>query len=207
MRPGQVQVETGATWTRVDGDTDSINGPQPLVRIGLLKAIELRVVAPDWFRVVSDGELTTGWANMAVGVKGHLGIGSNDFALRGTLYVPTGSSGFSSQRVDPELALSWSRALSERWSLGATVDERWLRQLHQGVTSPSLSIGLSLSPHVSTFVEYGADLGRGFHPLNKLDHGYTWALGLRTQLDASLGILLSSSAPAFFVGAGFCHRF
>ena len=128
-------------------------------------------------------------------------------AFRGTLYLPTGSSGLSTQRVNPELALVWSRNLSERWSLGATVNQRWLRLVHQNLTSPSFSIGRILGEHLGTFLEYGADLSREARPLHKLDNGYTWVRGGRTQLDAEVGIFLSSAAPEFFVGAGFSHLF
>lgn len=207
MPPGQVQVETGVSWTRLNADTTAADAPEPLLRIGLVKPVELRLLAPDWSHVRAAGQLTSGWADMAVGLKGHVVARGNDLSLRGTLYVPSGSAGFSSERLDPELAIAWNRALSERWSLGATVGQRWLHLVHETLSSPSLSLGRSLGRHGGTFVEYGASLGRGTRPVHKLDHGYTWTPGARTQLDASLGIALSPTAPTFFVGAGFCHRF
>ena len=124
VSPGRVQLETGGDWLRLDADTTSLDGPEALLRVGLWRGVELRVVAPD-----------------------------------------------------------------------------------QSLTSPSFSIGRSLGEHVATFVEYGADLGHGTRPLHKLDNGYTWVRGGRTQLDAEVGIFLSSAAPEFFVGAGFSHLF
>ncbi len=103
--------------------------------------------------------------------------------------------------------MAWSRSLSERWSLGATVATRRFRSDHRTVTSPSFSVGRSLGEHVATFVEYGATLGEGLHTMHRLDHGYTWLLNARTQLDASLGVALSPAAPDFFVGVGWCRRF
>jgi hypothetical protein len=200
-------VETGASWTRVDADTTAADLPQPLLRIGLAKPVELRLSAPDWFHVRAAGQSTSGRADTAVGLKAHAAAGGNDLSLRGTLYLPSGSAGFSSERVDPELAVAWSRALSGHWSLGSTVGVRWLRLLHETLTSPSLSLGRSLGRRGGAFVEYSATLGWGDRPVHRLDHGYTWNPGPHTQLDASLGIALSPAADRFFAATGFCHLF
>jgi hypothetical protein len=207
VSPRHVQVETGVNWTRLDGDTTAADGPELLLRIGLVRSLELRLATPDWFDVRAAGRQTSGWADMAVGLKGHVAARGNDFSLRGTLYLPSGGAGFSSERLDPELAIAWSRSLSERWSLGSTFGLRWLRLVHETLSSPSLSLGRSLGRRAGTFVEYGASLGRGERPVHKLDHGYTWNPSPRTQLDVSLGIALSPAAPRFFVAAGFCHLF
>jgi hypothetical protein len=205
---GHVQAEAGAAWTRVDSHTSTTDLPQLLIRVGLLGPLELRVLAPDFVRTRVDGQTSTGWSDMAVGLKVHLGsVGGSDFSLRATADVPTGSSDLTARLVDPEGAVAWSRSLSERWSLGATVAVRWSRFEHQTLTSPSFSVGRSLGEHVATFVEYGASLGEGLRPLHRLDHGYTWLVNARTQLDASLGVALSSAAPDFFVAVGWCRRF
>jgi Putative MetA-pathway of phenol degradation len=205
--PRHVQVEVGATWAHVDGATSDGDFTEALLRVGLAKEVELRVVAPDYFRSWGDLGVGTGWTDMAVGVKGHVAAGENELALRGTVYLPTGSPNLSSSRVDPELAVAWSRDLSKRWSAGATVGERWLRKFHQRLTSPSASVGLGLSPRWSTFLEYGGNFGRGVRPVHRLDHGYTWSPTARSQLDASIGIALSPAAPDFFVEAGYVRRF
>jgi len=84
---------------------------------------------------------------------------------------------------------------------------RRLRLLHETLTSPSVSLGRALGEHVATFFEYGANVAREESALHKLDHGYTWLVHPRTQLDASLSVGLSASAPDFFVEVGFCRRF
>lgn len=205
---GRAQAEAGAAWTRIDSRTSTTDLPQLLIRVGLLGPVELRVLAPDYVRTRSYGRTETGWADMAVGLKVHLGsFGGSDLTLRATADVPTGSSDLTAHLVDPEAAVAWSRSLSERWSLGATVGARRLRFDHRTLTSPSFSVGRSLGEHLATFVEYGASLGEGLRPMHRLDHGYTWLVNARTQLDASLGVALSSAAPDFFVGVGWCRRF
>ena len=205
---GRVQAEAGATWTRIDSDTSTTDLPALLVRIGLLGPVELRVLAPDYVRTRSDGRTATGWSDTAAGLKVHLGsVGGSDFSLRATVDLPTGSSDLTARLVDPEAAIAWTRSLSERWSLGATVAARRSRSEVRTLTSPSFSVGRSLGEHVATFLEYGAIVGEGVRPLHRLDHGYTWLVNDRTQLDASLGVALSAAAPDFFLGVGWCRRF
>lgn len=205
--PGRLQLEAGGDWSYVDADNHALDGPELLVRVGLVRSLELRVVAPDAVRGALEGETTSGWTDMSLGVKGHLAAWGNDFAIRGTLYLPTGSPAFTSERVDPELALAWGRTLSRRWSLGATINQRWQRQDSQAATSPSFAVNLSLGARAAAYLEYGADLSRSAPTRHKIDHGYSWSVGARTALDAELGVFLSSADPQLFVGAGISHRF
>jgi hypothetical protein len=204
---GRVQAETGLTWTKVDSGSSVLDLPQAVVRVGLGPSVELRVTVPDWVRTRADGETSSGWSDSALGLRAHLSAGKSDFAFRGTVYLPTGSDALTADRAEPEVAVSWSRALDPRWSLAATLSVRRLRLLHQTLTSPSVSLGRTLGEHVATFVEYGADRAADSPPLHKLDHGYTWLVNPHTQLDASVGVGLSSAAPDFFVEIGYCRRF
>jgi len=204
---GHVQAETGLTWTKVDSGVSALDLPEALVRVGLGRSVELRVTAPDWVRTRTDGEASSGWSDTALGLKAHVSAGKSDFAFRGTVYLPTGSDALTADRAEPEVAVSWSRALDPRWSLAATLSVRRLRLLHQTLTSPSVSLGRALGEHVATFVEYGVNRAADSPTLHKLDHGYTWLVNPHTQLDASVGVGLSSAAPDFFVEIGYCRRF
>jgi hypothetical protein len=207
VAPSRLQLESGAAYTWVDGDTTAFDAPQSLVRVGLRHALELRLGVPDWVDTRGPSGTATGWTDLSVGVKGHVAIRGNDLSLRATAYFPTGSPDLTSDLLDPELAVAWSRALSGPWSLGATVSQRWLRQYRQSLTSPSVSVGHSLGRQAATFIEYDAVVSPATAPLHRIDHGYTWDPGLHTQVDFSLGVVLSRAPTAYFVGAGFCHRF
>jgi hypothetical protein len=202
-----VQVETGLAWTRVSDEMRIFDLPQALLRLGLGRSLELRLVAPDWLRSDEPGRTASGWSDTAVGLKWHVAAGGGDLSLRGTLYLDTGSVDWTAGKAEPEVAVAWSHALSERWSLGTTVSARRLRILHHTLLSPSVSLGRSLGSRVSTFVEYGANLAEGLSPLHRIDHGYAWLPNPDTQLDVSLGVGLSATVPDFFVGFGFSRRF
>jgi hypothetical protein len=202
-----VQIETGLTWTRVDRDTRAIDRPQALVRVGLGGSLELRWVAPDWLRGAGPGSTESGWTDTSVGLKWHFAAGGNDLSLRGSVYLPTGSTPWSDESVDPEGAVAWSRNLSARWSLGATVGLRRFGASVPSVLSPSLSIGRTLGSRASTFVEYGAIVGKGFRRLHLIDFGCAWLPNAGTQLDLSVGLGLSEAAPDVLLGLGLSRRF
>lgn len=203
----RLQVETGASATWVGRDSTVLDAPQALLRFGLPGSLEVRVGVPDWVDAHEAGERTTGWTDVTVGVKGHVAVRGHDVSLRATAYLPTGSRALTSDRLDPELAVAWSRSLCGPWSLGATVSQRWLRRFDLSFTAPSVSLGRSLGERAGSFVEYGAIVSPDSAPVHRFDHGYTWNPGPRTQLDVSLGIVLSRAPTTFFVAAGFCHRF
>jgi hypothetical protein len=203
----RVQVETGLTWAWVGDGATILDLPQALVRVGVGRSLELRVTTPDWFRGRGPGISAAGWSDTTLGVKWHAAAGGNDFSLRVAVYLGTGSLGWSDRRGEPEGSVSWSRNLSERWTVGATVTAHRLRLLSTTLVSPSVSVGHSLGARGSTFLEYGTGLGQGLPPLHSLDHGYTWLAGPDTQLDVSVGVGLSAAAPDFFVALGFSRRF
>jgi hypothetical protein len=202
----RVQAEAGATWTLGDSSTTVIDMPELLVRVGLGRSFELRATAPNWIRPGGTGA-APGWADAALGLKGHVTTGQGDLALRGTVYLPTGTDAQSAGHIEPEASVAWSRDLPAHWSLGATVSVRRLRLLRETLTSPSISLGRALGSRASVFVEYGAALARDDHAVHKLDSGYTRLVNPNTQLDASVGVGLSAAGPAFFAGVGFSRRF
>lgn len=203
----RVQLETGLTWTRVGPQERIFDLPQALLRVGLGRSLELRLLAPDWLRGEGPAASVSGWSDTAVGLKWHVAAGANELSLRGTLYLDTGSAVWSAGRAEPEAAVAWSRGLADEWSLGATVSVRQLRILESALLSPSVALGRSLGPRLSTFIEYGANLAQGLRPLHRIDHGYAWLPAPDTQVDVSLGLGLSPAAPDFFVGFGFSRRF
>jgi hypothetical protein len=202
-----VQLETGLTWARVDRDTRALDLPEALVRVGLGGSLEFRWLAPDWLRSARPGSEESGWTDTAVGLKWHFAAGGNDLSVRGTVYLPSGSTAWSDESSDPEVAIAWSRELSAGWSLGATVGLRRFGSSATSVLSPSLSIRHTLGSHASTFGEYGTSVGKGFRPLHLVDLGRAWLPNRDTQLDLSVGLGLSDAAPDCFLGLGFSRRF
>ena len=204
---GRIQVETGLAWTRVGGGVSVLDLPEVELRIGVGASLEVRVQAPDWLRAEGTDGTQSGWSDTGVGVRWQAAAGAHDLSLRGVLFLPSGSPGWSDGKVDPEGAVSWAHELGAGWSASATVSARRLTSVATTVFSPSASIEHALGSRGSTFLEYGANVAAGRSPLHQLDHGYTWLPNPDTQLDISVGFGLSSAAPDFFVAVGISHRF
>lgn len=204
---GRVQIETGLAWTRVDPDTSVLDLPEALLRIGVGASLELRVQPSDWLRGAGPQGTHSGWLDSAIGLRWQVSGGSHDLSLRGTVYVPNGSTAWSDDKVDPEAAVSWAHELGGGWSASATVSARRFTSVATTVVFPSLSVEHTLGAHASTFLEYGGSIADGRLPIHQVDHGYTWLPNPDTQVDVSVGFGLSSLAPDFFVAVGFSRRF
>jgi len=204
---GRVQLEAGLAWTRVEADASVLDLPQAVLRIGVGASLEVRLQASDWLRAEGTEGTESGWSDTAIGLRWQVAAGRHDVSLRGVLFVPNGSVGWSDEKVDPEGAVSWAHELGGGWSASATVSARRFTSVQTTVLSPSLSIERALGSRASTFLEFGTNVADGRSPLHQVDHGYTWLPNADTQLDVSIGFGLSSAAPDFFVAVGFSRRF
>jgi outer membrane putative beta-barrel porin/alpha-amylase len=203
---GRVQLETGVAWTRVGG-TSVLDLPEAVLRVGVGASLEVRVQASDWLRAEAKDATRSGWSDTGVGIRWQAAAGAHELSLRGVLFLPSGTTGWSDGKVDPEGAASWAHELGAGWSASATMSARRFTSVATTDLSPSVSVEHALGSRGSTFLEYGATVAAGHPPLHQLDHGYTWLLNPDTQVDVSVGFGLSSAASAFFVAVGFSRRF
>jgi hypothetical protein len=193
---GRVQLEMGLAWTRVGREASVFDAPEALLRVGLGASLEVRLQPPDWLRAGGAKGTRSGWSDTAVGVRWQVAAGRRELALRGTLLLPTGSSGCSVEKVEPEAAVSWAHELGGGWSTSGTVSARGFTSVATTVLSPSVSIQHVLGSRGSTFLEYGANVADGLPPLHQLDHGYTWLPNPDTQLTCRSGSGSRAPPPA-----------
>lgn len=229
VSPGLVQFEAGLSFTH---DADAVGRlrrftvPATLVRVGLLDRLEARLGFAGWQRVEQgapgNGATQQGIADLDVGFKLRLAQergAAPQVAVIASATLPTGQSGFSSERVDPTLLLAASNTLSERVSLGYNVGAQWstvdvgaadgrpvletaVRALY------TLAFGLAVAERVGVFAEaFGElDLDRGGSNPVALDGGVTVSLRDNLQLDLSAGIGLNEAADDWFLGGGVAIR-
>jgi hypothetical protein len=129
----------------------------------------------------------------------------------GQFSVPSGSRGFSSGDVDPEVKFLWAYDLTDRLALSgnvnlAVVSEESDRFLQ---TAASLSAAYSISDRWGAYLEYF-----GFYPNSEhsdcahtLNGGITFLVTNNFQLDLRTGFGLNEEADDFFTGIGFAWRF
>jgi Putative MetA-pathway of phenol degradation len=206
----RLQLEAGFTYADGAGGERTFNAPELLLRYGVASRTELRLGLPDYVRVRGNGQRVGQFGDTYLGVKQQLGPPGARFglALIPAVTLPTGGSQLTSDRVDPEIVLAWSRDLSAAWSVGGIFG--YARPTEDGSRNdtffPTVSFGRALSDRWGTFFEWAAEFPERGGDVHLFHHGYTYALRSNSQLDLHFGVGLTRAAPDFFIGAGFAVR-
>lgn len=217
-----LQVETGLSWERALGDLSTFTAPEALVRYSPAPRTELRFEVPNYARAEvpddrawdpaggSRDPLTkSGFGDPAFGAKLQMGpIGAVDAAVIVMASVPWAETEFTTDGLNPEVALTASRGIGARFSLGAQGTAAWVGEAseRERVLGGTVVAGAALTPAWGAFLEIAVESEENAEAATLLHHGYTRALGDNLQLDLHGGIGLSDRAPDHFVGAGFSAR-
>jgi hypothetical protein len=199
LAPGRVQLEGGFTHSDL-GPRSIRNAPEALVRLGVLRGLELRLGVDYVWPAgrLSEGEAADGYA----GAKLELPLGGAvGLALIPALTVPD----FGEDDVDAELVLAWSRELASPWSVGGIVGHLWEDDRRRNAVTATVSLGAAIGQRLGTFFELAAEWSRE-EGAGLVHHGYTVGLGPDLQLDLHGGLGLAGEAPDLFIGAGFALR-
>jgi hypothetical protein len=205
---GSVQVENGFTDTANQGE-NTLDGPETLLRFGLLSKTELRLTVPDYFGAVTGSGASSGFGDMAIGMKQQLGPAKGfDVSLVLTLSVPTGARAISSHDYDPSLQVPWSRAVSAHWTIAGMLSMYWpTQEYHRNLTGETtFLIDRQLTNRGDVFAEYAGDFPERGGTRNLAHFGTTWKLTPRQQIDFHVGVGLSSAAVDHFIGFGYSFR-
>jgi hypothetical protein len=210
---GSLQLENGFADTANQGQS-TFDGPETLMRFGLLSKTELRLTVPNYFsQSVTGMENISGFGDVAIGVKQQLGPAHGfDVSLIANLSLPTGGHAFSSHGYDPSLQLPWSRSLSPNWTVAGMLSTYWPTQptptgdRHNFTGETTVLIDRSFGKGVDGFVEYQGDFPERGGPRNLVNFGATWKVTPRQQLDFHAGVGLSSAAPDHYFGFGYSFR-
>jgi len=137
-------------------------------------------------------------------------------ALLAHLSLPTGESGFSSERADPSFAFLFSHTLTDRLSFGYNLGAVWGTEEDDSGDRHTLSvfrytatIGVGLTERLSSFIEVFGDvpLSASGGPANMFDGGFTYLISDNFQIDVASGVGLSQEADDWFITAGATYRF
>jgi hypothetical protein len=214
---GVVQLEGGVTHADA-GDESATTVPELLVRWGITRGIELRVLTPTYAWIDGTGDDADGFLNMALGAKIALNDGEGDgfwgrtgAALIVATTLPTGSSDVSSDKLQPAATFSFAWDLSRSVSLGTNLG--WARPEEDGnrfdTFYASVAAGVGVAESTSVFVELiGFDRERDRGPSTvTFQTGVTFLVNPDFQLDARLARRLTSEGPDFLIGLGASARF
>jgi len=214
---GTIQVESGATYADAD-DERVTTVPELLVRWGITRTVELRILAPTYAWIDSDDGSSSGWLNSALGVKIELndgdGVGFWGRTGAGLIVattVPTGSSEVSEDAWQPTAALALAWDLSNTVSLGANLG--WARPEDDGRKYDSffasIASGVGIARNTSAFFEliwFDRERDRGPNTTT-FQAGLTYLINPDLQLDVRAARRLSSEGPDLLLGLGASVRF
>lgn len=221
MPPFRVDVETGCTvaWRERDGvDRRTINGPETLLRVGLVEdLVELRAI---WAGHVDVREEAGGGrggahglADVALGLKLKLldqtGLLPRT-VLIGQTFIGAGDAEVTGG-VDPTVKAAFSWDLGDGWGVLGNLGASWISDGAGHVAQGLGSLLVSFAPLEATtlFAEYGATFpaARGDDAAHVVDVGVWQRLGPSVQLDLRVAFGLGGPADDLAVGAGVSFLF
>ncbi|HVO99167.1 MAG TPA: transporter [Bryobacteraceae bacterium] len=198
---GSFQIENGFLLSKAH----SFDLPETNLRFGLTATTELRLSVPDYY---FNGP--TGFGDISIGLKQQFGPAAGfDVSLIAFLSFPTGANAISSHGYDPGLQLPWSRKLSDNWSVGGQFALYWPTQSDgRNLTGESTFLfDRQLTKPMDAFIEYAGDFPERGGPQHLLHFGAAYRIAARHQVDAHVGVGLSSAAIDHFIGIGYSFRF
>jgi hypothetical protein len=210
---GWVQWESGFSWYR-RGTTNSALLGAPLLRIGLMKRLELRLSTDGYLKDRDDSLVDRGGrADAAVGFKYKFVDESRFFpavSLIHSISIPNGHQDFSSRHHDPLSKITWSKGMplgfeaSGNFNFVNFSDEigTWNQK------SVTLSVGHGFGERFGGYWEvYSFDHDeRGGRRMSIFQTGLTMAAGKHSQFDVSVGTRMSQSGPNTMIAFGWATR-
>jgi hypothetical protein len=215
IHPGWLQIESGFSIKNLEFTSEvflnkvrTYNIAGTLFRIGLLKAIELRIGGGYQIKetesATHNSELT-GISDVLVGSKIAL-VQANksipDLAVLVQFYLPFGPREFRSEAVEPEIIVAGSNDFTESFSLSYNIGGRWNFKDESQVYVLSVAGGFSIVGNINGFIE-GAmrSLNKG-GPEYTIDGGFTYLLQRNLQIDLAGGTDIPTSGSTWFIKTG-----
>lgn len=217
--PGYFQIETGVLFNKtnfrlmgVNYVVKSYDFAGTLVRIGLNSKTELRIGSSILYRktkVLNKSEITTGLSGLSIGTKFRLLQDSNSYPNISAIInfnLPVGNNSFRPQNIEPEIVLISAKELSDILTLSVNVGSGWNSTDDNLNYFYSLSLGISLTGKLSSFIEYYGNSSSNISAVNKMDTGFTYLITNNMQYDISGGLDLKTGTSDWFISSGFSFR-
>ncbi len=219
---GIVQFETGLRVSRETGDdddpdVDSYTAPDLLLRLGLLRQLELRVSADGFVYQDRGGASNRArGSDFEVGAKVQFNCPELWRPAFGTIVkvsFPTGSAGVTSDGFDPTVELLMDFVIHDAVVATANLD---FSAPTQGVDDdrrifalePQFSLDVDLPRNFGTYVEYfGKVQTGGVEDEQSVGGGFRFAQPGRFQFDLGASGGVDSGGPEWTITAGFSFRF
>lgn len=208
---GHLQLEHGVAYER-EGGVALVAHPSTLFRIGVTERFEARAVLEP-VTMAADGSPSVGGVRpMEFGFKAGLwrsDDGASAVSLVAHLQLPhLASPSFRGSRAAPLMRLTAATPLGENWKLGVNAGMEW--DVGGGPASAiyTAAVGSSLTDAIGWYGEvYGFIPDDGSASDHRVNAGITWLLNDDLQLDAAVGMGMTTVPKPWFIGIGISYRF
>jgi len=214
---GSVQLETGLLYSSDKAEVagikygaSSFSIPNNLFRIGILKPVELRVIAGEF----SSSRASVGDVSVA-GPKGlsAIALGTKikfwdekgfipETAILAHVTLPVGGEEVRPPEPIYDFRFSLAHTLSDNLALGYNVGGEYDPFTDEFTGLYTLSLGIGLTDTFGVFGEFFGDFGSS----HEFDAGLTYLITDLIQYDLSGGFGLTDEAPDFFISTGITIR-
>ena len=206
-----LQIETGLL-IGFEGDpisTRQLLAPTTLIRYGLLKAIELRIVS-QFESLKNQNSLQQGISDLEVGTKIQLYQKENsktEIAFLTHLVMPTGTIEISDNQYGSINKLSISHQFNDRVGLGYNLGYNYFGTGKGNITY-SFALGISINDRVGLYIEPYGEIQEIESFQSNFDGGFTYLINDNLQLDFSFGQGISTRMNYLSLGCSWLilHR-
>jgi hypothetical protein len=207
---GSLQIETGFVYesfheNSFDYENYSIAGT--LFRYGLFENIELRFGTA--YLINKAGVTNKGLGDFLLGTKINFikeESGLFDFGMLIHAALPVGAEAFKPGYIEPELIASFSKTLSDRFSMGFNAGGSLNSATDELIYIYTGTVGIYLTDELSAFLELYASFSTKIFPEHYFDGGFTYLLSENFQLDISGGKGISGIENLWFISSGISFR-
>jgi hypothetical protein len=211
-------VENGFTFESAWQDSwklRTFSGPSAVVRIGISKALELRLSTNGYswqsLRLGTERSSVSGANDPILGAKLRLveqGAKRPEVSITGGISMPARGSAFTSSGHDPNFTLAAYKDLPDKFSLAANANFASVTDSRGRIFSSGQSLwGARDMGPVSIYADvFRTTIGRLQGSEGAMDFGLFRGLGKNAQIDVGAGHTVAGTVPAWFVTMGFAFR-
>ncbi|MBD1397768.1 transporter [Pontibacter sp. JH31] len=203
------QLEAGYFYQKQNSQVKTHAYPTALLRIGLVKGMELRLQSAWKDSVDASGaeRKTKGFGPLSIGTKVHLWEASGwrpEAAVLAMVVLPVGSRAFRPDNPEPQIILSLANELP--WKTDLTYNLGYGRADGTSSASYSATMARALTQKLTMYVEVFGSKAKGESAAHQGDLGLLYLLLPNLQLDVAAGRRLNKSAPHSFLASGLSVR-
>jgi hypothetical protein len=205
---GSLQIENGTIWNVGQG-SNTIDGSETLVRLGVAHCLEVQFAAPNYFYTLK-GPGASGFSDSVLATEYQLGALPDRYqlSLLAGVGFPTGDKNIDGSGWNPYFQTPWQISLTEQWALSGMFSFVWYtsHSSQNPTFEPTIALQRNFGgKHGTATIEY-AGMYDHQQPRQILDGYIQWRLNKYNQIDLESGFGLNRSSPDHFVGVGYSFR-